>query len=86
MTTTYPTLMYVGDNITALGLRHGAVYRGGIPRNVQPFLADCPALGALFVGAGLPATKARLERFRAGSPTYQFISIVKAWVKRKTGR
>lgn len=44
-----PRFMYIGPNIVGLNLVNHPIYKGGIPKYLEPFFQDCRALKQLFV-------------------------------------
>lgn len=43
------TLIYCGPNLPKGILNRFTVYRGGIPKHIDPYLEECPAIKRLFV-------------------------------------
>jgi hypothetical protein len=42
-------VIYMGPHIRHLGLGYGAIFRNGIHQHLYQSIAECPALGELFV-------------------------------------
>jgi hypothetical protein len=54
-----PRFMYIGPNVTGLGLLHGNVYIGGKPPHCADAFKECRAIEELFVELDMEPGKSR---------------------------